>query len=46
MNDGADYVVIHEYQKLNLEILRGIVESEGRDLIAFCSLMGVRIRPG
>ena len=43
---GFRNVVIHEYQKLNLEILRSIVESEGRDLIAFCSALGVRIRPG
>src|SRR5436190_2240399 len=43
---GFRNVVIHEYQKLNLEILRSIVESKGRDLIAFCSALGVRIRPG
>ena len=43
---GFRNVVIHEYQKLNLEILRSIVVSEGRDLIASCSALGVRIRPG
>jgi uncharacterized protein YutE (UPF0331/DUF86 family) len=37
-------VVIHEYQKLNLDILRTIVESRGVDFLAFCTALGLRIQ--
>jgi hypothetical protein len=36
--------VIHEYQKLNLDILRAIVESRGVDFLAFCTALGLRIQ--
>jgi uncharacterized protein YutE (UPF0331/DUF86 family) len=38
--------VVHEYQKLNLDILRAIVESRGDDFVAFCATLGMRIRAG
>jgi uncharacterized protein YutE (UPF0331/DUF86 family) len=41
---GFRNVVVHEYQKLNLDILRAIVESRGADLLAFCTALGLRIR--
>ena len=37
-------IVVHEYQKLNLDILRAIVESRGEDFVAFCTALGLRIR--
>jgi uncharacterized protein YutE (UPF0331/DUF86 family) len=42
---GFRNVAVHEYQKLNLEILQRVVESEGRDLIELCRAMGLTVRP-
>ena len=41
---GFRNVAVHEYQKLNLEILQAIVESRGSDFVAFCAAIGLRIR--
>lgn len=41
---GFRNVAVHEYQKLNLDILRAIVESRGADFIAFCTALGLRIQ--
>ena len=40
---GFRNVVIHEYQKLEIEILREIALSEYKSLIDFCKEVGVRI---
>ena len=41
---GFRNVAVHEYQKLNLDILRAIVESRGADFLAFCTALGLRIQ--
>jgi len=40
---GFRNVIIHEYQNLNMDILRTIVETEYKSLIEFCREVGVKI---
>ena len=40
---GFRNVAIHEYQKLEMDILRLIAESEYKSLIEFCRELGVKI---
>ncbi len=42
---GFRNVAIHQYQDLEVGILRCIVESGGRDLVDFCAALGLRIAP-
>lgn len=42
---GFRNVAIHEYQQLDLDILRKIVTTGLDDLVRFCRAMGVDIRP-
>ncbi len=42
---GFRNVAIHEYQELEIEILRAIVEKEHNSLIILCKELGVIIRP-
>jgi uncharacterized protein YutE (UPF0331/DUF86 family) len=41
---GFRNVVIREYQNLNIEILKRIVETGRKDFIDFCSALGLKIR--
>ena len=41
---GFRNVAIHEYQELEIEVLRTIVEKEYKSLIVFCSEEGVSIK--
>jgi len=41
---GFRNLAVHQYQALRLDVLRGIVESNGKDLHDFCSCLGIRIR--
>lgn len=41
---GFRDVAIHEYQSLNLDILKRIVENCRRDFIDFCATLGLNIR--
>ena len=41
---GFRNVAIHEYQELELEVLRAIVEKEYLSLVQFCSETGVHIK--
>ena len=41
---GFRNVAIHEYQELEIAILRAIAEKEYKSLIAFCREAGVEIR--
>ena len=36
---------VHEYQDLDLDVLRRIAESDWRNLVDFCREMGARIQP-
>jgi len=42
---GFRNIAIHEYQELDLEILKTIVSEGLNDLVSFCRAMGVRIKP-
>jgi uncharacterized protein YutE (UPF0331/DUF86 family) len=41
---GFRNVAIHQYQSLNLDILKRIVENGRRDFIDFCAALGLNIR--
>jgi uncharacterized protein YutE (UPF0331/DUF86 family) len=41
---GFRNVAIHEYQNLNIEILKRIVETGKKDFVDFCSALGLKIR--
>ncbi|HRZ25810.1 MAG TPA: DUF86 domain-containing protein [Spirochaetota bacterium] len=41
---GFRNVAIHEYQDLEMNVLRNIVEKEWKSLVNFCSEMGVSIK--
>jgi uncharacterized protein YutE (UPF0331/DUF86 family) len=41
---GFRNVAIHEYQALNLDILKRIVENGRRDFVDFCAALGLKIR--
>jgi uncharacterized protein YutE (UPF0331/DUF86 family) len=41
---GFRNIAVHEYQKLNLDILKAIVEGRGADFVAFCAALGLRIQ--
>ena len=40
---GFRDVVIHEYQEMNMEILRAIAEKEHTSLVDLCSEFGISI---
>lgn len=40
---GFRNVAVHQYQDLNPDILRYVVENGTQDLVAFCSALGLRI---
>jgi uncharacterized protein YutE (UPF0331/DUF86 family) len=42
---GFRNIVIHEYQALDMTILRDIVENRWRSLVAYCRELGIRIDP-
>lgn len=42
---GFRNVAVHEYQELDRELVRAILSSEWRFLVAFCKSVGVRISP-
>jgi len=42
---GFRNVAIHEYQELNLDILKSIISTGLNDLVDFCRVMGIRIQP-
>jgi uncharacterized protein YutE (UPF0331/DUF86 family) len=42
---GFRNIAIHQYQELNLEILRWIVESGRKDFVEFCAAFSLRIIP-
>jgi len=41
---GFRNIAVHEYQKLDLAVLRYILDKGLGDLVAFCSAMGIRIK--
>jgi uncharacterized protein YutE (UPF0331/DUF86 family) len=41
---GFRNVAIHEYQELEIDILRAIAEKEYKSLVSFCREAGVEIR--
>lgn len=43
---GFRNVAVHEYQVLDIEIVRAIATKEYRSLLDFCKEIGVRIAPG
>jgi uncharacterized protein YutE (UPF0331/DUF86 family) len=42
---GFRNIVIHEYQALDMTILRDIVENRWRSLVSYCRELGLRIDP-
>ena len=40
---GFRNVAVHQYQELDLEVLRYIAETGWRDLVSFCAAFGLRI---
>jgi uncharacterized protein YutE (UPF0331/DUF86 family) len=40
---GFRNLAVHQYQTLRLDVLRRVVESNGKDLLAFCASLGIRI---
>lgn len=42
---GFRNVAVHEYQKLDLTILRAVVETGGSDYVELCAALGARIVP-
>jgi uncharacterized protein YutE (UPF0331/DUF86 family) len=42
---GFRNIAVHEYQALDLAILRAIVESRWRSLVVYCRELGIRIDP-
>lgn len=42
---GFRNVVVHEYQQLDLDILRSIAESSQQDFMQFCRELGLTIAP-
>ncbi len=42
---GFRNIAVHEYQALDLAILRAIVEDRWRSLVSFCRELGIRIDP-
>ena len=42
---GFRNIAIHEYQALDMSILRAIVEGRWRSLVVFCAELGLRIEP-
>jgi uncharacterized protein YutE (UPF0331/DUF86 family) len=41
---GFRNLAVHQYQALRLDVLRRVVESNGKDLLDFCASLGIRIR--
>ncbi len=42
---GFRNVAVHEYQVLNLEVLRWIAKDGTQDLVELCAVLGVQIKP-
>lgn len=42
---GFRNIAVHEYQSLDMEILRAIIETRWRSLVDFCAELGGKIRP-
>ncbi len=42
---GFRNIAVHQYQEMELSVLRGIVELGWRDLVDFCSALGLHIEP-
>lgn len=42
---GFRNVAVHEYQALDLGVLRAIVEDRWRSLVRYCGELGLRIEP-
>ncbi|MGL1890197.1 MAG: DUF86 domain-containing protein [Spirochaetaceae bacterium] len=42
---GFRNIAIHEYQEINLEILKAIATKEYKSIISFCSEIGIKIVP-
>jgi len=42
---GFRNVVLHEYQALDMAILRNIVEERWRSMVIYCRELGIRIEP-
>jgi len=40
---GFRNIAVHEYQTLNIEILRQVVEEGRKDLVGFCAALGLKI---
>jgi uncharacterized protein YutE (UPF0331/DUF86 family) len=43
---GFRNIAVHEYQSLNLDILRYVIEDGYKDLVVFCEKLGIRIVVG
>lgn len=41
---GFRNIAVHEYQSLNIDILRYVIETGHMDLVRFCEKMGIRIK--
>ncbi len=42
---GFRNIAIHEYQQMDMSVLRDIAETRWRSLLAYCQALGVRIEP-
>ena len=42
---GFRNVAIHQYQEMDLAVLRTIAQTRHRDFVAFCAALGLRIAP-
>ena len=42
---GFRNIAIHQYQELDLNVLKGIAEDGWRDLVLFCEALGLCIEP-
>ena len=42
---GFRNIAIHEYQQMDMSVLRKIAETRWRSLVAYCQALGVRIEP-
>ena len=42
---GFRNIAIHEYQQMDMSILRHIAETRWQSLVAYCEALGVRIQP-
>jgi uncharacterized protein YutE (UPF0331/DUF86 family) len=42
---GFRNIAVHEYQQMDMSVLRNIAETRWRSLVAYCQVLGVRIEP-